>query len=109
MDKSWMFKPRHSEPYMLGVEGFLNFAFRNQSRNGMILCPCIECKLGKCVGRNDAREHLIVKGFIRGYDHWAAHGEVSSNNPTTSSNSINCGSSHDADDMNGLIHDALGI
>ncbi|KAI5653503.1 hypothetical protein M9H77_30690 [Catharanthus roseus] len=73
--------------------------------------------MGKLVSRDDAKEHLIARGFIRGYTRWVKHGEYTHTDPSTSSSHI----IHDdldgndtndiggLDDMDGLVHDAFGI
>ncbi|XP_075494396.1 uncharacterized protein LOC142531984 [Primulina tabacum] len=66
MDKSWMFLPRQTKEYMKGLESFLDFAFSNANINGMIACLCAKCKIGICVSREDACDHLTVDGFIKG-------------------------------------------
>ncbi|KAG6490002.1 hypothetical protein ZIOFF_051284 [Zingiber officinale] len=72
----------------------------------MILCPCIRCKIGIFVSREVAFDHLMVDGFIKGYTHWVAHGEISYN---TSINSTSVPSRKYADDMQGLVYEAFGI
>ncbi|XP_073033343.1 uncharacterized protein [Primulina eburnea] len=66
MDKSWMFLPRQTKEYRKGLESFLDFAFSNANINGMIACPFAKCKIGICVSREDACDHLTVDGFIKG-------------------------------------------
>ncbi|KAL3846276.1 hypothetical protein ACJIZ3_003679 [Penstemon smallii] len=106
MDKSWMNLPRTHNLYKNGVNLFLDFAFDHASLDGMILCPCKNCGNGLWVSRQDAYEHLICDGFIRGYIKWTAHGE-SSLNTTLNSNSQRVPNKHD--DMEGLLRDAFGI
>lgn len=65
-----------SKEYQDGLKFFLDFAFANGSINGMICCPCKRCGMGVCRSRSEAFEHLTVDGFIRGYSHWIAHGEI---------------------------------
>ncbi|XP_071906894.1 uncharacterized protein [Coffea arabica] len=110
MDKTWMQKNRRSKEYWDGLQKFLDYAFQNSSINGMILCPCKECKCGVCVTRENAELHLKVYGFVKGYTHWAAHGEfVYSSAPKPTSHDISHGVRDELDDMHGLVHDALGI
>ncbi|XP_042410119.1 uncharacterized protein LOC121999513 [Zingiber officinale] len=106
MNKSWMFLLRQTEEYRNGVQSFLYFAFSNANINGMILYPCIRCKIGIFVSRDVAFDHLTVDGFIKGYTHWVAHGEISYN---TSTNSTSVPSQNYANDMQGLLYEAFGI
>ncbi|KAL3510678.1 hypothetical protein ACH5RR_030079 [Cinchona calisaya] len=76
----------------------------------MIACPCSECKCGVAVSRKEAKTHLKVSGFLKGYTQWVAHGEfLYSAQSTSSSNDV----SHDVfavpDNMHNLVHDALGV
>ena len=110
MDKTWMQKNRRSKEYWDGLQKFLDYAFQNSSINGMILCPCKECKCGVCITRENAELHLKVYGFVKGYTHWAAHGEfVYSSAPKPTSHDISHGVRDELDDMHGLVHDAMGI
>ncbi|XP_027172109.1 uncharacterized protein LOC113771742 [Coffea eugenioides] len=111
MDKSWMWKDRRSGEFEKGLELFLNYAFKHSSHgNGMIACPCSECKCGVCVSRPDAKIHLKVFGFLKGYTQWVAHGEfVYSSAPIQTSDNVPHNVSDIGDDMNGLVHETLGI
>lgn len=122
-----MNQPRNNQEYEDGLEKFLDFAFGNSKRNGVILCPCRECRLNISVDREVAKEHLIVMGFIRGYNQWIAHGEkpetnvnvqvpLSNPNFQTPSSSTNIpmqptsGTTPNiTDDVHNLIHDTFGI
>ncbi|XP_073130868.1 uncharacterized protein [Henckelia pumila] len=106
MDKTWMYLPRQTEEYRKGLESFLDFAFSNANINVKIACPCARCKIGICVSREDAYDHLTVDGFIKGYTHWVAHGEI-----LCSASLISSSVSYrdDVDDMEGLVHEAFGV
>ena len=106
-----MWKDRRSGEFEKGLELFLNYAFKHSSHgNGMIACPCSECKCGVCVSRADAKIHLKVFGFLKGYTQWVAHGEfVYSSAPIQTSDNVPHNVSDIGDDMNGLVHEALGI
>ncbi|KAG6538774.1 hypothetical protein ZIOFF_003902 [Zingiber officinale] len=106
MDKGWMFLPRQTEEYRKGLENFLDFAFSNANINGTIACPCARCKIGICVSREEAYDHLTVDGFIKGYTYWVAHGEIACSAPSISSSVL---SRDDVDNMEGLVHDAFGV
>nr|XP_027108997.1 uncharacterized protein LOC113728834 [Coffea arabica] len=60
--------------------------------------------------KENAELHLKVYGFVKGYTHWAAHGEfVYSSAPKPTSYDISHGVRDELDDMHGLVHDAMGI
>lgn len=101
-----MYKSRVSEEFENGVEFFLDYSFRNASVNGRILCPCKHCKIGISVTRKEASDHLTVDGFIPDYTQWIAHGELSSRISNQHDNPETSGST---DNMQGLVHDALGV
>ncbi|XP_052619588.1 uncharacterized protein LOC111897976 [Lactuca sativa] len=83
MDRSWMYSaPRCSEPFINGVQFFLNFAFERSNVNGKILCHCARCLNMYYRGRGDILDHLICFGFRSEYLVWVYHGEGST---TTSS------------------------
>ncbi|CAM8965424.1 unnamed protein product [Rhodiola kirilowii] len=75
MDKSWMNLSRVDLRYFNGIENFIKFA-RQNSNEATYPCPCCRCKLGRWVGLNKMRTHLIDKGFMVGYTTWTMHGEV---------------------------------
>ncbi|CAM8954763.1 unnamed protein product [Rhodiola kirilowii] len=75
MDKSWMNLSRVDLRYFNGIENFIKFA-RQNSNEATYPCPCCRCKLGRWVGLDKMRTHLIDKGFMVGYTTWTLHGEV---------------------------------
>ncbi|GJZ62007.1 transposon, En/Spm-like protein [Tanacetum coccineum] len=104
MDKSWMYRaPRASSQYVSGVEYFLNFAFENSSKHGMILCPCTDCHNRFHLERDKVYDHLICVGFKRGYLNWTDHGE---SNEVSSSSMIENDEDEDMDhEMHEILHD----
>ncbi|KAL4568842.1 hypothetical protein LXL04_024459 [Taraxacum kok-saghyz] len=86
MDRSWMYSaPRCSEPFIKGVQKFLNFAFERSNVNRKVLCPC-ELYLNMLYfGRKDILDHLICSKFRLEYLEWVYRGEASL---TTSSGTI---------------------
>ncbi|KAG6525583.1 hypothetical protein ZIOFF_015545 [Zingiber officinale] len=69
-------------------------------------CNTLLCKIGIFVSREVAYDHLTVDGFIKGYTHWVAHGEIAY---SASTNSDFVQSRKDADDMQELVYEAFGI
>ncbi|KAH0652728.1 hypothetical protein KY289_030406 [Solanum tuberosum] len=47
MDKSWIGKPHTSNEYLLGLDKFLDFAFKNAAVEDTNRCPCPMCCFGK--------------------------------------------------------------
>ena len=69
MDKEWTKLPRFSKEYANGVELFLDFAYVSERAQGNeILCPCSKCRNLYWATRNVVYDHLIAKGFLKGYN-----------------------------------------
>ncbi|CAH1444745.1 unnamed protein product [Lactuca virosa] len=78
MDRSSMYSaPICSEPFINGVQLFLNFAFERSNVNGKILCPCARCLNMYYRGIGDILDHLTSSGFHSEYLVWVYHGEGS--------------------------------
>nr|XP_009789966.1 PREDICTED: uncharacterized protein LOC104237505 [Nicotiana sylvestris] len=75
MDKSWIEKPRNTNEYWLGLDKFLDFAFKNAAVEDTIRCPCPKCGFGKWHTREIVHDHLICKSFPQNYVIWNLHGE----------------------------------
>ncbi|XP_071940025.1 uncharacterized protein [Coffea arabica] len=66
--------------------------------------------MGVCVTKMEAYDHLRVVGFIKGYNNWIAHGELSNYNEATSnSENTSIGVSNGTNDMQDLVHNVFGI
>lgn len=104
MDKSWMYvAPRTSLEYAFGVNSFLDFAFAKSGQDGKIHCPCIICHNRYKHPRTMVYEHLICRGFQKGYSQWKYHGE--SSEASSSSMMLNEEEGNYQHDMTGLLHD----
>ena len=101
-----MTKSRITTEYQNGLEYFLDYAFRNASMYNKILCPCKRCGMSICMSRDDAFEHLTVDGFIPGYTHWIAHGELPS---ILSARGENQRNTLGDDNVQGSVHDSVGV
>ncbi|KAK6803417.1 hypothetical protein RDI58_001201 [Solanum bulbocastanum] len=75
MDKSWIGKPQTSNEYLLGLDKFLDFAFRNGAIEDTIRCPCPICQFSKWKTRVEVQDHLICKPFPHNYVTWNIHSE----------------------------------
>ena len=68
--------PGLSLEYINGVDSFLDCSYiRGKSQGLEILCPCTKCRNCIWATRNVVYEHLMVKGFVKGYRIWIHHGE----------------------------------
>ncbi|KAL4366933.1 hypothetical protein GQ457_05G017420 [Hibiscus cannabinus] len=112
MDKSWMSYSRVSNVYLNGVESFLNLAFATSSQENMILCPCKKCVNINWHVREVVQEHLIVFGFVFGYQKWVFHREPSGRFASTSNSTYPQNFQHRSareDDMEGMLRDAFNM
>ncbi|CAI8609682.1 unnamed protein product [Vicia faba] len=75
MDKEWNKFPRFSQEYINGVTQFLDFSYTNgRPQEDEHLCPCAKCKKLYWKTRDNIKDHLIAKCFLKGYDIWLHHG-----------------------------------
>ncbi|KAH0669661.1 hypothetical protein KY285_023828 [Solanum tuberosum] len=75
MDKSWIGKPQTSNEYLLGLDKFLDFTFKNSVVEDTIRCPCPICHFSKWKTKVEVQDHLICKPFPHNYVTWNIHGE----------------------------------
>ncbi|XP_049364607.1 uncharacterized protein LOC125829432 [Solanum verrucosum] len=75
MDKSCIGKPQTSNEYLLGLDKFLDFAFKNAAVDDTIRCSCPMCCFGKWKTRDEVQDHLVCKPFPQNYVIWNIHGE----------------------------------
>ncbi|KAG6493785.1 hypothetical protein ZIOFF_048788 [Zingiber officinale] len=75
--KEWMsfFNDRFNEKYKVGVEQFLNYAFKKTSEENSIRCPCAKCSNTDYGSREVVEMHLNVNGIMTNYTTWYHHGE----------------------------------
>ncbi|XP_073045933.1 uncharacterized protein [Primulina eburnea] len=75
--KEWMifFNDRFNEKYKVGVEQFLNYAFKKTSEENNIRCPCVKCNNTDYGSREVVEMHLNVNGIMPNYTTWYHHGE----------------------------------
>nr|XP_016451210.1 PREDICTED: uncharacterized protein LOC107775916 [Nicotiana tabacum]XP_016451216.1 PREDICTED: uncharacterized protein LOC107775916 [Nicotiana tabacum]XP_016451223.1 PREDICTED: uncharacterized protein LOC107775916 [Nicotiana tabacum] len=67
---------RLDESYLIGVQIFLNYAFRRIGELYEIRCPCVKCCNTTLGTRETGEIHLKVYGIIQNYTFWYHHGEV---------------------------------
>nr|GEW00544.1 retrovirus-related Pol polyprotein from transposon TNT 1-94 [Tanacetum cinerariifolium] len=77
MDKSWMnIAHRLSDPrYQLGVNEFLDFAYRNKQVSSKVPCPCKDCNNYRKHSRPTILKHFMQRGITISYENWIHHGE----------------------------------
>ncbi|KAK9984633.1 hypothetical protein SO802_034158 [Lithocarpus litseifolius] len=80
MDKSWMTMGkttdgRLSQPYIEGVNAFINFARAIVDLSDNILCPCIHCVNCYRQSLHTVRIHLLHYRIMQSYINWYNHGE----------------------------------
>nr|XP_009786325.1 PREDICTED: uncharacterized protein LOC104234459 [Nicotiana sylvestris] len=76
--KEWMqlVDNRLDEAYSIGVQKFLDYAFRRTRELYEIRCPCVKC-CNTTLGTHETVEsHLKVYGIIQNYTFWYHHGEI---------------------------------
>ncbi|XP_075092458.1 uncharacterized protein LOC142172685 [Nicotiana tabacum] len=105
-DKRWMCLRRSTDEYIQGVNKFLDKAFERASQGNQILCPCKLCANCFWHHRIVVEDHLIVNGFVHGYNKWVFHGEGFSSRKTPCPRSNDEGSDM-YDDIDGLLHDTF--
>lgn len=69
--------PRGSVEYLAGVDGFLEFAYKDKLEDTKIYCPCETCVHTMLLSKNDVYDHLVCNGMLQSYDQWDFHGESS--------------------------------
>lgn len=104
MEKKWTKFPRFITKYINGLDSFLGFAYtRGRPQGREILCPCVKCKNYICARLRVVYYHLIVSGFLKGYDLWVYHGEETPLPTSKDEDMIHNEDSHD--DINALLYD----
>ncbi|KAI8547733.1 hypothetical protein RHMOL_Rhmol07G0218700 [Rhododendron molle] len=67
---------RFSQPYVDGVDYFIEFASANSGEAVEIKCPCIDCRNFYKHKYDTVRAHLLVRGIMLSYTTWLLHGEI---------------------------------
>ena len=66
---------RLSEPYISGVNSFIEFTIVVVDSNDNISCPCIQCVNCYQQPHYVVRVHLFRRGIMQFYTKWFDHGE----------------------------------
>jgi hypothetical protein len=61
--------------YRAGVNGFLEFAYKDKNSGAKIWCPCVKCVNRRLKKGEAVYEHLLYDGMLQGYTIWGCHGE----------------------------------
>ncbi|XP_028066357.1 uncharacterized protein LOC114269267 [Camellia sinensis] len=103
MDRSWMLiSDRFSQPYVDGVNSFIEFAKAHLGEAREIKCPCINCCNFYKQEYDSVKAHLLISGMIVSYTTWLEHGELPEHNNLDESNGEN---DEDEDEYDELIED----
>ncbi|XP_016484005.1 uncharacterized protein LOC107804598 isoform X2 [Nicotiana tabacum] len=76
--KEWMqlVDNRLDKAYSIGVQKFLDYAFRRTGELYEVRCPCVKCCNTTSGTRETVESHLKVYGIIQNYTFWYHHGEI---------------------------------
>ncbi|XP_028124706.1 uncharacterized protein LOC114321702 [Camellia sinensis] len=103
MDRSWMLiSDRFSQPYVDGVNSFIEFAKGHLGEGREIKCPCINCCNFYKQEYDIVKAHLLISRMIVSYTTWLEHGELLEHNNLDESNGEN---DKDEDEYDELIED----
>ncbi|XP_028114990.1 uncharacterized protein LOC114312895 [Camellia sinensis] len=103
MDRSWMLiSERFSQPYVDGVNSFIEFAKVHLGEAREIKCPCINCYNFYKQEYDIVKAHLLISEMIVAYTTWLEHGELQEHNSLDESNGEN---DEDQDEYDELIED----
>ncbi|KAF2298688.1 hypothetical protein GH714_024952 [Hevea brasiliensis] len=91
-----------------GVEGFLTYAFRHESIEDAISCPCLKCRNVNYKQKFEVRYHLLKHGILKSYTIWYFHGESLNEDVDINDDPIVNNDQDFDDDMIGLVNDIYG-
>lgn len=104
--KKLLLSDRPSDDYLAGVNGFLEFAYREKGSNAKIWCPCVKCVNRRLKKRDEVYDHLVCDGMLQGYTIWGCHGETAAYiRANQASDSQHKGINSN---MHQLVHNAFG-
>ncbi|XP_057995006.1 uncharacterized protein LOC131175297 [Hevea brasiliensis] len=109
LDKSWMGIENRKDPrYIHGVEGFLTYAFRHESIEDAISCPCLKCRNVDYKQKFEVRYHLLKDGILKSYTIWYFHGESLNEDVDINDDPIVNDDQDFDDDIIALVNDIYG-
>ncbi|KAK1375588.1 hypothetical protein POM88_031781 [Heracleum sosnowskyi] len=96
-DRSWVGCNRYNEAkylteeYKSGVDNFIKFAIYNlqEEDNGLIRCPCKECKNKYYKNPSTVKVDLYRHGIMQWYTRWDCHGEKDMPRDEAGTSSVN--------------------
>ncbi|KAK1354149.1 hypothetical protein POM88_047405 [Heracleum sosnowskyi] len=96
-DHSWVGRNRYNEAkylteeYKSGVDNFIKFAIYNlqEEDNGLIRCPCKECKNKYYKNPSTVKVDLYRHGIMQWYTRWDCHGEKDMPRDEVGTSSVN--------------------
>jgi hypothetical protein len=75
MVKRLLHYPRGFDPYVAGVERFIEFAFKDKPEDIKIHCPCQTCVHTTVQQRDEMYGHFVCNGILENYDEWDFQGD----------------------------------
>ncbi|KAK1378725.1 hypothetical protein POM88_025469 [Heracleum sosnowskyi] len=89
---SWYNEAKYlTEEYKSGVDNFIKFAIYNlqEEDNGLIRCPCKECKNRYYKNPSTVKVDLYRHGIMQWYTRWDCHGEKDMSRDEVGTSSVN--------------------
>ena len=97
--------PKDSTRYIAGVEGFVEYEFKNKPEDTKIYCPCHTCVHTSLLSRDEIHEHLVCNGILENYEDWDFHSDPSVQHTVDEQPQSQNEERHD--NMSQLLHDAF--
>jgi hypothetical protein len=102
--------PRSSDPYVAGVERFIEFAFKDKPEGTKIHCPCQTWVHTAVQPRDEMFGHLVCNGILENYNEWVFQGDhsvqqTSSMEPNSHSEEMHVNISQLMEDVGGHMYD----
>ncbi|XP_055961083.1 uncharacterized protein LOC130015301 [Mercurialis annua] len=106
--RRWMNCDALSQEYLMGVNSFIEFAFRDTHIDAKVPCPCTKCVIFHHRNRAEMYDHLVINGIMPGYDSWFCHGEPIAAHSPPRDIPINH-EIHNGHGMTEMLNDAFGV
>jgi hypothetical protein len=102
--------PRGSDPYVVGVERFIEFTFKDKHEGTKIYCPYQACVHTTVQSRDEMYGHLVCNGILENYDEWDFQGDhwvqhTSSQEPNSYTEEVHVNIGQLIEDVVGHIYD----
>jgi hypothetical protein len=67
--------PSGSDPYVAGIERFIEFTFKDKFEDTNIHCPCQTCVHTTVQPRDEIFGYLVCNGILENYNEWVFQGD----------------------------------